>query len=982
MSDNMNQIRFKGKLRTVDEFLQKIFNQPLTSKVNLSLAEMKKYVADKYAEEKYVFDEDFVKAFAGLSSAEDFRNFVSNPSNQIKDLKDLLTVFLQNNNVDFNEGDLNSCRREHMIVLLDNAFDFGGAPSKPSTSTKPSAPSQPSPTPTQAPSQASKPVEITFEAMRRIIDGCTLNNRFRKAPDDLDVTGFTLTEKMPVTLMNDFYMMVPGNLPLYHGLMAIITPDERVHEIAAVGSLQPDKGQTHILLESHNIDYGIFDERENFWLVLFPSAAQNIFESGGDYEGEVYYVECSINFGKLETAKSTLCIDFGTSNTTVGTYGVKNPGGSKPEIVEFLDLTGDAPEKRPMLPTIVYIDSCAGGSIKYSFGYEALQKVIDKDYNPTASVFYEIKRWINDMDSEESITDEKGRTSKATHREILSAYINHVLDLSERYFERHFDKLHFTAPVKLKDSFIEEMKNILGKTRTVLDAGMSIDEGIAIIYNHVSELLARKKLGNKPQTVLIMDCGGGTTDLASCRYSLSTGYTKQLNIRTKFENGDSNFGGNNITFRILQLLKIRLADRLKRQNNPDVDEECSIQTLIDDENILLAEIDASDEYDAYEKFDAAYEEAEDWVPTKFKPEKLQNRRAKLKRNFYYLWQMAEAYKVQFYRANMDFVSVDFNNAEDRKIGIPDDGKYYLFVKESEDGGLVERRNPMSDIKITNNDIHRLLYADIYSLLKRVLYTYDVNDNEQELLKYNHYKLSGQSCKITLFNELLKEFIPGKYLRYGESKAASPDSSELKLACIKGSIFYMYDTEYGEIKPHMEMDTPNLIYDICKLDKNDNRLVLLDKRKVTIEETDDGERKIKIEPKVDILSSDASRAKFAVLTQTGREHNVITFDFNNKAGRPITVVELERDLEKRTYDGAKDIGNYISDKLTDIDTSKEGDDVFALFTVPSKNGYGFYVYCVKKLKNPKNALDRYHLQQEPKYYSFEDSKLDTFFDGNR
>ncbi len=969
-------IKFKGRLRTVDEFLQKIFNQPLKSKVRLNLVDMKKYVTEKYAADKDTFDEDFVKAFAALSSADELRSFVLNPSNQIKDVKDLLKVFLRTNKVDFSESDIDACKREHVVVLLDNAFDFGS-----SKASKVSQLSTASTTPTPTPPQSVKPIEITFETMRRIIDGCTLNpERFRAAPDDLDVTRFTLTEKMPVTLMNDFYMMVPSNLPLYHGVMAIITP-ERPHEIAAIGSLQFNRDRTHILLETRNIDYNIFGARESFYIVVFPSAAQNIFESGGDYEGEVYHIECTINFGRLESSQSTLCIDFGTSNTTVGTYGIKNPGGSKPEIVEFLDETGDTPEKRPMLPTVVYVDSCTGGSIKYSFGYEALQKVIDNDYNPTASVFYEIKRWINDMDSEEPITDEKGKTSKATHREIMSAYINHVLDLSERYFERHFDKLHFTAPVKLKDSFIEEMKNILGKTRTVLDASMSIDEGIAIIYNHISELMAENKLGNKPQKVLIMDCGGGTTDLASCRYSLSTGYVKRLNIRTKFENGDSNFGGNNITFRILQLLKIRLADRLKRQNNPDFGEECSIQNLIDDENILLAEIDASDEYDAYENFDAAYEEAEAWVPTKFQKENLQRRRGQLKRNFYYLWQMAEAYKVQFYRANMDFVSVDFNDADDRKIGIPDDDKYYLFVRESEDGGLVELRNPMSNIKITNNDIHRLLYADIYSLLKRVLYSYDVSDDEQELLKYNHYKLSGQSCKITLFNELLKEFIPGKYLRYGERKAASPDSSELKLACIKGSVYYMYDTEYGEIKPYMEMDTPNLIYDICKLDKNNNRLVMLDNRRVTIEETAD-EQKIKLEPTVDILSSDASRAKFAVLTQTGKEQNMITFDFNNKMGRPITVVELERDLKSRTYDGATDIGRYIADKLTDIDANREGDDVFALFTIPSKNGYGFYVYCIKKLKAPKNQLDRYHLQQPPKYYSFEDSKLDTFFDGNR
>ena len=220
--------------------------------------------------------------------------------------------------------------------------------------------------------------------------------------------------------------------------------------------------------------------------------------------------------------------------------------------------------------------------------------------------------------------------------------------------------------------------------------------------------------------------------------------------------------------------------------------------------------------------------------------------------------------MQFYRAS-DFVIVDFSNAKDRKIGIPDDNKYYLYVRKSEDGELEQKWNPMSGIEVTNNEIHRLLYADIYALLKNVLYAYDTSNDEQELLRYNHYKLSGQSCKITLFNELLKEFIPGKYLRYGEDKQVSFDSIELKLACIKGSIYYMRDTEYGEIKPHIEMKTPNLIYDVCKIDVRDNIAVNMLKSGAG-----------KIEPTVDVISSEARLVRYAVIAQNGKRQNTALF----------------------------------------------------------------------------------------------------------
>ena len=964
----MEKIKFKGKLLDVEEFLERVFPIVPATKLKLNFATIKKYAADND-----IFDDRNLAAFNAVDSLQALEDFIRNPKMQNKEVKELLQVCLKNSQLDFNEKAFNDCLKNHVIIIFDSVFDFDqGAPSKPTAAQPPPPPTpKPSPTPT-------KPVEVTIEKFRRILDNCMIKpGLFREPPKKIDITAFELTEKMPVTPMNDFCMKIPRDLPIRHEAVAIVM-QETPYEIAAFGKLQRNEDYTHILLESKDINYGAFRNQTNFYAAVLPEAAGAVFASGGDYEGEVYRIECRIELVQPVTAKSTLCIDFGTSNTTVGTYGILERGGSKPEIVEFIDETGEKLEYRPMLPTIVCVDECTGGKIKYSFGYKALKKVIDNDYNPTASVFYEIKRWINDMNTVENITDERGQKATATHREILTAYLDNVIDLAEQHFKCRFDKLHFTAPVKLKDTFLEEMKNIFARQkRTVVESSLSIDEGIAIIYNHITEQMERGALLGKPQRVLIIDCGGGTTDLASCQYSLSTGYDNILNIRTRFESGDSNFGGNNVTFRILQLLKIKLADQLKRNDNPDLEEDYSVQTLIADENTLLDEIDTETGYDAYAKFDRAYRAAEAWVPTQFGPEKFIDLQSKLKRNFYYLWQMAEAYKIQFYRASMDFVSVDFNNDEDRKIGIPDDDKYYLFVKETADGELVLRQNPMSGIKITNNDIHRLLYADIYTLLKNVL-----SNDEQELLDYDHYKLSGQSCKITLFNELLKEFIPGKYLRYGDKKHVSPDSSELKLACIRGSIHYMCDTDYGEIKPQIEMDTPNLIYNVRKVGKSERTSrIMLDKNNMRTLEDVDGSIKIEFEPTIDILPSTANKVRYEVVAQNGKVQNTIDFNFNNGMGRPISTPELENDILRRTYDDAKDVGAYVCDKLTEIDTAKEG-DVFALFAVPSKNGYGIYIYCVKVIDDYEKYGGRYHLQQEPKYYGFENNKLGTFFDGSR
>ena len=59
---------------------------------------------------------------------------------------------------------------------------------------------------------------------------------------------------------------------------------------------------------------------------------------------------------------------------------------------------------------------------------------------------------------------------------------------------------------------------------------------------------------------MIIDCGGGTTDVASCSISRErVNDIENLSITTNYVGGDANFGGNNITYRIMQFVKIKLA---------------------------------------------------------------------------------------------------------------------------------------------------------------------------------------------------------------------------------------------------------------------------------------------------------------------------------------------------------------------------------------------------------------------------------------
>ena len=957
----MNEVKFRSRNMSVEQFLTEVFGA-VPAKIKISIEALKAYAAAD------IFDErDFV-VFRAIENPADLESFILNPKTPNNDVKSFLQEYLSSNGISFNESALKSCTKNNVKILFENLFDFSATvevENTPAASPVETEPETAAPTPAEIPPE--EKISLSFGHMQAVLNGCTFEEN-----ENMDAPIFNLIERMPVTISSGFELRIPPSVQIYRGAVAIVSRNNQC-KLAAFGSLKEFNGGTYLLLDARDIDYELFRGRSSFYVVVFPQTARDVFERGEIYSGKVYRVECTIKLQQLEKTESTLCIDFGTSNTTVGTYGVKNPRPNSDteiaEIVEFLDETGDKPEMRKMLPTVVYVEDCSDPTrVKYLFGYDALKKVIAQDYTPVAQVFYEIKRWITTLDSIENVTDELGNQTEISHREIMQAYLEHVLNLAEQYFHRHFTKIHFTAPVKLKDSFIAEMHRMFNRDgRTVYESASSIDEGIAIIYDHISEKRRKGELNSTPKKVLIMDCGGGTTDLASCEYRLEkTGSIQKLEIVTKFENGDANFGGNNVTYRILQLLKIKLAARLQGSDE-------SIQNLIEDEDSLLSKINYNHKYKqgkddreiAYAKFNAVYEAAEKFIPTKFGIEQMQKRRGKLKRNFYYLWQMAEAYKIQFYR-DMGFVSINFNDARDRKIGIPDDNKYYLFVKKTDGGELERLDNPMSGIEITNNDIHRLLCADIYALLRNVLAAYD--DNEQELLNYDHYKLSGQSCKITLFNELLKEFIPGKYLRYDSGDASyKPDSSELKLSCIKGSIYYTRDTAFGEMEPHITMEAPQLIYDICRVDVDGNTKALLDSRDE------------KINVRVHVLPAETSQVRCVVLSKNGKRQNTVDFFIRKNSEREILETQLKNHITRNTGDETQEIGNSVTLDLRDINLDAVNSSVYAIFAVPSKMGYGFYVYCVR-VSNATSA--RYHLTQEPEYYSFEDNELATFFDGSK
>lgn len=801
---------------------------------------------------------------------------------------------------------------------------------------------------------------LTMDAMDNLY-----KNEKKETVTSISYAKFVVTDQIPVRAQDNFALRLRDNAPqITHGKAALF--NTHLSKTVAVGHLEGTAQEPKLVFSSKDIDYDSIQKNRKHEIILFPA---------DDSVKSFYAVECELGFRKLEEAKRTLCIDFGTSNTTAGSYGILNEQANQPEFVEFPDVTCGVTKR--MIPTLVYIDSCEDGQpIRYAFGYEARKCIQDDHFESRATVFHEIKSWINDLEREEEIFDPQGNNQVVRREEVIKAYLSHVISLSEQYFHKRFKSLHFSATVKLKDSFLGKMRQMFSKDDgyLVLDDNASLDEGIAIVYNHISKRIKDMREGES-ETVFVIDCGGGTTDLAKCEYSQTASNIgegkKILSVKTSFENGDSAFGGNNITYRILQLLKIKIDACLQQKPNPDMleiisDNEIDIMTKLDDgaEDKKIFEAKTL----LYEKFNTAYEAAEKHIPTRYHEAKFDDDIKYMRRNYNYLWQMAESIKIEFYKSSST-VSVDFAKEEDRSICIGGQDDYYLYTRKDWDSPMEKKLAPLGNIRITIKEISRIICPDIYTLLSILLGEYD-NKTLQEV---DYYKLSGQSCNITLFHDLMKEFVPGRNIRRNSESVADEDrTEELKIACLEGSIRYLMAKEFSQIQPKIEMAAPKMLYNIYEdMGDDKQRLVLGNKNANLLRNFISGRR-----------------VHFIVKDAYGQQKNSIFYNFELDKNKrtDISLADLKVRLIRDTYWSSDDVEKRIISALNNITLHSKEEKEQCVFLLPAKNGYGFRVYQVR-ISYGDNGETKYALiknqstdRTDGEYHSFE--QMASFFDGKR
>ncbi|MCM3292080.1 molecular chaperone [Paenibacillus sp. MER 180] len=565
-------------------------------------------------------------------------------------------------------------------------------------------------------------------------------------------------------------------------------------------------------------------------LLFFPKQVseyvyRTYYRSTPQPPANLYYYKipvADLDIRELEETDAVLAIDFGTTNTTAGAYlhggYVASPNATdllngrirldRINYVCFPDGTSKEGEWIESLPTVIGIADCSDPErIRFSFGSDALQDKRKSGYSSSASVFHGMKRWVNNYKRLEEVTDGHGNAATVSRSDLLRAYMLHVIRTAEHQFKCRFKHLHLSGPVKMKTQFIDMFADMLPEYR--IETRDALDEGLAVLYNTIADQMEKQRfLDGEEYQALVIDCGGGTTDLSSCRFRIEDGHIAyKLDIHTSYENGDTNFGGNNLTYRIMQYMKITFADFYRKARLPDIDSLIDIPATD-----IYRHVDEFGADAVYSRFDARYKETEHFLPTRFKEYEnhARDEYQRVRNNFYVLWELADGMKKEFFRKtgilrNRFHSGPGSRTESDLNLTAVD--RWCLSLREN--GQFRDVYEP-PDIVFNIQEMNQLIRGDIYAIVRKFL---DEFYRDGRLQDYSIIKLTGQSCRIDVFREALKEFVPGRAIEFRQKAEDSGKVPELKLACLRGALRYLSARKSGLIEAQLTNHAPVVPYSV-------------------------------------------------------------------------------------------------------------------------------------------------------------------------
>lgn len=591
-----------------------------------------------------------------------------------------------------------------------------------------------------------------------------------------------------------------------------------------------------------------------------------------------------------------------------------------------------------LCPSVLAVKDCSDGiaeHMTFLYGEEAAEEQKRRGYLARCSVFYDMKRWAGRYRERITVTDMEGNTCEAERLLFIRAFLKHVIDQAQQLYRMRFQKLCFTCPVKQKALFLRMYKEALPEHEILMKN--VTDEAAAVAYHFLEQGIRELAYDDGVlKKMLILDCGGGTSDMVNCSYRITNeGITSSLELHVTYAHGDTNFGGNRLTYRVMQYLKIRLAKLLTHK------EPVSMDALFPGILVQLYDIvDREGVEKAYGVFSEVYRDTESVLPTCYDDYRNQPESVylKVRSNFYFLWNLAEMVKKKLYcRPGILRIALQPLFSDYKNYGPFTD--FHLFAKRAKGG--FETYTACPDLVIEKEEIQLLLKPDIYGFLKNFIEPWYESGR---LMDTDRIILSGQSSKIELFREVMKEYVPGR-----KARTKRESGCERKFLCIDGAMAYQRDLRSGRIRTKLSYEPARAPYSL------------------TAEDYEAGGREKTLLEKGTPMGQAYGCLSRPVETQE------VLFHLKDGMGKEVFTIPYSLERENRQETG---YGQMLSDypflRQEDLDGMRNGE--LRLFIYADDTSWGFSI-----LEAAREA-DRLY-SRTPGFLPFEPGAWETdYFDG--
>lgn len=270
-------------------------------------------------------------------------------------------------------------------------------------------------------------------------------------------------------------------------------------------------------------------------------------------------------------------------------------------------------------------------------------------------------------------------------------------------------------------------------------------------------------------------------------------------------------------------------------------------------------------------------------------------------------------------------------------------KWKLSFREK--GGLVTRKE-IPDIVFNIFQIELLLEGEVYGIIRKFM---EEMYEDGRLERFSFMKLTGQSCKIDLFKDALKEFVPGRMIQFRKKANIENADYELKMTCVDGALKYLRDKRYGMVDVQVDIGSAVIPYLVTAFTHDGREITLLNGTKDWRQ--------------AGCISRNLEELTLQMYLKDGNGEERYRFQYLCHPGE--FTVQTNEEIQK-VY------GDYILQRETDSIVNGE----VKFFVWAKQEEWGYQVVPVYRKQNELYL-------GKPAFYCFEnDSWVNSFYDGTK